>query len=216
MVSQIVSVIKTEIGLMCHLVEHGIAGDVLVALDHGTLQDMGMSSVGHRLTLLRAVYELKMEEGLEIGEDEWRPPGMEFWRRQERCDEELILLTVNRNTRSRPSGGRETAGDRTAATWVVCDGREQPLMSCDVEERLSLIERDHDLLRAALEERGISVPYAQYASEETLSGSISKQPNELERSNSYKWRDFKESDNAGPAPVGQLVAYDLNESLIMS
>lgn len=81
MVSQTVSVIKTEIGLMCHLVEHGIAGDVLVALDHGTLQDMGMSSVGHRLTLLRAVYELKMEEGLEIGEDEWRPPGMEFWRK---------------------------------------------------------------------------------------------------------------------------------------
>lgn len=89
-------------------------------------------------------------------------------------------------------------------------------MSYDVEERLSVIERDHDLLRAALEERGISVPYAQYASEENLSGSISKRPNELERSNSYKWRDFKDSDNAEPAPVGQLVADDLNESLIMS
>lgn len=89
-------------------------------------------------------------------------------------------------------------------------------MSCDVEERLSLIERDHDLLRAALEERGITVPYAQYAFEETLSGSVSKRPNELERSNSYKWRDFKDSDNAEHAPVGQLVADDLNESLTMS
>ncbi|KIR67533.1 protein kinase regulator [Cryptococcus bacillisporus CA1873] len=142
--------------------EHRIAGDVLVALDHGTLQDMGMSSVGHRLTLLRAVYELKMEEGLEIGEDEWRPPEIED---RERLEAGRLLEIV----------------------------RQQ-------QERLSLIERDHDLLRAALEERGISVPYAQYAFEETLSGSVSKRPNELERSNSYKWRDFKDSDNAEHAP----------------
>lgn len=33
-----------------------------------------------------------------------------------RCNEELILLTVNRNRRSRPPGGGETAGDRAATT----------------------------------------------------------------------------------------------------
>lgn len=100
---------------MDHLVEHGIAGDVLVALDHETLQDMGMSSVGHRLTLLRAVYELKMEQGLEIGDDEWRPPGMAFFGEgRERRNEELILPIVNRNRRSRPLGSGKTAGGRTA------------------------------------------------------------------------------------------------------
>ena len=83
MVSCVVSFISTVLELMDHLVEHGIAGDVLVALDHETLQDMGMSSVGHRLTLLRAVYELKMEQGLEIGDDEWRPPGMAFLEKDE-------------------------------------------------------------------------------------------------------------------------------------
>lgn len=83
-------------------------------------------------------------------------------------------------------------------------------MPCDVEERLSLIERDHDLLRAALEERGISVPHVQYETEETLAGSISRRPDELGRSNSYKWRDFKDSDSAELAPVGQVVADDLD------
>lgn len=83
MVSCVVSFIDTMLGLMGHFVEHGIAGDVLVALDHETLQDMGMSSIGHRLRLLRAVYELKVEQGLEIGEDEWRPPGMAFLEKDE-------------------------------------------------------------------------------------------------------------------------------------
>ncbi|OXB38574.1 hypothetical protein LQV05_002572 [Cryptococcus neoformans] len=142
--------------------EHGIAGDVLVALDHETLQDMGMSSIGHRLRLLRAVYELKMEQGLEIGEDEWRPPEIED---RDRLEAGRLLEIV----------------------------RQQ-------QERLSLIERDHDLLRAALEERGISIPHAQYGSEDALAGSIRKRPDELGRSNSYEWRDFKDSDSVEPAP----------------
>lgn len=89
-------------------------------------------------------------------------------------------------------------------------------MSCEIEERLSLIERDHDLLRVALEERGISIPHAQYGSEDALAGSIRKRPDELGRSNSYEWRDFKDSDSVEPALVGQIIADDLDESLIMS
>ncbi|WWC58399.1 uncharacterized protein I303_100939 [Kwoniella dejecticola CBS 10117] len=57
--------------------EHGITGDVLAVMDHGALQDLGMTSLGHRLNLLRAVWELKKEQGIEFGEDDWKPQDVE-------------------------------------------------------------------------------------------------------------------------------------------
>lgn len=56
-------------------VEHGITGDVLSAMDHLALTDLGITSLGHRLNLLRAVWELKRIQRLEMGEDEWTPQG---------------------------------------------------------------------------------------------------------------------------------------------
>ncbi|WRT63951.1 uncharacterized protein IL334_000878 [Kwoniella shivajii] len=53
--------------------EHGITGDVLSVMDHSALQDLGMNSLGHRLNLLRAVWELKKDQGIEFGEDDWKP-----------------------------------------------------------------------------------------------------------------------------------------------
>ena len=44
-------------------------------MDHLALTDLGITSLGHRLNLLRAVWELKRIQGLEIGEDEWSPQG---------------------------------------------------------------------------------------------------------------------------------------------
>lgn len=44
-------------------------------MDNETLVDLGMTSLGHRLNVLRAVFELKKEQGVEIGEDDWRPQG---------------------------------------------------------------------------------------------------------------------------------------------
>lgn len=60
---------------LTYLTEHGITGDVLCALDNESLVDLGMTSLGHRLSVLRAVYELKKEQGIEMGEDDWRPQG---------------------------------------------------------------------------------------------------------------------------------------------
>lgn len=45
-------------------------------MDHSSLGDLGITSLGHRLNLLRAVWELKSEQGIEIGEDEWVPQGL--------------------------------------------------------------------------------------------------------------------------------------------
>lgn len=42
-------------------------------MDQPALQDLGMKSVGHRLNLLRSVWQLKQEQGIEMSEDDWRP-----------------------------------------------------------------------------------------------------------------------------------------------
>jgi hypothetical protein len=64
--------------------EHGITGDVLAEMEHTALADMGITSLGHRLKLLRAVWEIKKEQGLQIGEDDWKPAG-EFAVPLQRC-----------------------------------------------------------------------------------------------------------------------------------
>lgn len=71
--------------------EHGITGEVLCALDMETLMDLGVTSLGHRLSVLRAVFELKKEQGVEIGEDDWRPSGGVV----------SCVLTVQKRQRSR-------------------------------------------------------------------------------------------------------------------
>lgn len=44
-------------------------------MDHASLIDLGMQSIGHRLKVLRSVWELKLEQDIELGEDDWRPEG---------------------------------------------------------------------------------------------------------------------------------------------
>lgn len=54
--------------------EHGITGDVLVHLDHSSLKDIGVHSVGHRLAILRAVYTLKLQQNIPIESGHYVPP----------------------------------------------------------------------------------------------------------------------------------------------
>jgi hypothetical protein len=44
-------------------------------MDQMSLTDMGMTSLGHRLKLLRAVWEVKKEQGIPLNDDDWRPAG---------------------------------------------------------------------------------------------------------------------------------------------
>ena len=53
--------------------EHDVDGAAIAAADHETLRDLGFATVGHRLSLLRAVYDIKCREGLPI-DDDWLPP----------------------------------------------------------------------------------------------------------------------------------------------
>jgi hypothetical protein len=53
--------------------ENEIAGDVLVHLDHDALKDLDVSSVGHRLYLLKQIYNLKIAHGVKIEKDDYVP-----------------------------------------------------------------------------------------------------------------------------------------------
>ncbi|KAF2646426.1 RA-domain-containing protein [Massarina eburnea CBS 473.64] len=54
-------------------VEQGISGDALIALQHVDLKEIGLSSVGHRLTILKAVYEKKVQQNVPIEPDHYVP-----------------------------------------------------------------------------------------------------------------------------------------------
>lgn len=53
--------------------ENEIVGEALVALKHEELKEMGMSSVGHRLTLLKSVYDIKIRQDIPIDSEHYVP-----------------------------------------------------------------------------------------------------------------------------------------------
>ncbi|GAA5909316.1 hypothetical protein JCM8208_005642 [Rhodotorula glutinis] len=56
------------------LQDHGISGDVLIHLDHAALKDVGVHSVGQRLAILKAVYDLKVAQDIPIEDGHYVPP----------------------------------------------------------------------------------------------------------------------------------------------
>lgn len=55
------------------IIEEAITGDALMALLHSDLKEMGITSIGHRLTILKAVYDLKLKQHLPIEPDDYVP-----------------------------------------------------------------------------------------------------------------------------------------------
>jgi SAM domain (Sterile alpha motif) len=66
------SIAGHEIVLMVYT-DEAITGDALVALLHSDLKDMGLSSIGHRLTILKAVYDVKVKQNIPIEADHYVP-----------------------------------------------------------------------------------------------------------------------------------------------
>lgn len=54
-------------------VGEGVNGEALTALHHDELRELGVASVGHRLTILKAVYEQKMRAGVKVEEGDYVP-----------------------------------------------------------------------------------------------------------------------------------------------
>lgn len=57
-----------------HGEEHNIRGDALCMIDAPGLQALGASSVGQRLSILRAIYDLKLDQGIPLEDDSYVPP----------------------------------------------------------------------------------------------------------------------------------------------
>lgn len=45
-----------------------------MALKHEELKEMGIASVGHRLTILKNVYDLKVRQDIQVEPDDYIPP----------------------------------------------------------------------------------------------------------------------------------------------
>lgn len=54
--------------------ENEIVGEALIALRHEELKEMAIISVGHRLTILKGVYDVKIKQDIPIDSDHWIPP----------------------------------------------------------------------------------------------------------------------------------------------
>ncbi|KAK3333445.1 protein kinase regulator Ste50 [Cercophora scortea] len=54
-------------------IENEIVGEALVALQHDDLKQMGITSVGHRLTILKSVYDVKKAQDIPIESDHYMP-----------------------------------------------------------------------------------------------------------------------------------------------
>lgn len=59
--------------LPCCPIENEIMGDTLVALLHDDLKSMGITSVGHRLSILKSVYDVKKAQDVPIEDDHYIP-----------------------------------------------------------------------------------------------------------------------------------------------
>ena len=55
-------------------VEHNISGDILCALDSDSLKDMGVTTIGQRLAILKAIYLLKLQHNIPIEPEDYVPP----------------------------------------------------------------------------------------------------------------------------------------------
>ncbi|KAF8518988.1 hypothetical protein BU17DRAFT_48119 [Hysterangium stoloniferum] len=54
--------------------EHNISGEVLTFLDQETLKEVGVSTIGQRLAILKAVYYLKLAHNIPIDSEHYVPP----------------------------------------------------------------------------------------------------------------------------------------------
>ncbi|KAI9746887.1 MAG: Adaptor for signal transduction [Lichina confinis] len=53
--------------------ENDIVGEALIALKHEELKEMGVTSVGHRLTLLKSVYDIKIRQDIPVDPEHYVP-----------------------------------------------------------------------------------------------------------------------------------------------
>ncbi|KAI0788857.1 hypothetical protein C8Q75DRAFT_192738 [Abortiporus biennis] len=81
--------------------EHHICGDVLCLLDQDSLKEIGITTIGQRLAILKAVYMLKLAHNLPIEADHYVPPSEAEERQEQLSVERLYDLLRDQGDRLR-------------------------------------------------------------------------------------------------------------------
>lgn len=55
-------------------IQDEIVGEALIALGHDELKELGINSAGHRLKILKEVYNIKVRQDIPIDSDHYTPP----------------------------------------------------------------------------------------------------------------------------------------------
>ncbi|KAE8348229.1 MAPKKK cascade protein kinase regulator Ste50 [Aspergillus coremiiformis] len=72
--------------------ENEIVGEALIALKHDELKEMGIASVGHRLTILKNVYETKVKQDIPLDADHYVPLSADQSMNENASQEDVALL----------------------------------------------------------------------------------------------------------------------------
>lgn len=74
-------------------IEHGIDGAALTALQHEELKEMGIASAGHRLKILKGVYDVKVAQDIPIESDDYIPQTAERNSHEQATKDDILKLT---------------------------------------------------------------------------------------------------------------------------
>ncbi|CAL1714792.1 unnamed protein product [Somion occarium] len=81
--------------------EHNITGDVLCLLDAESLKEVGIATIGQRLAILKAVYNLKVANNIPIEADHYVPPSEAEERQEQPNVEKLYNILREQSDRLR-------------------------------------------------------------------------------------------------------------------
>ncbi|KAI0731203.1 hypothetical protein C8Q76DRAFT_670039 [Earliella scabrosa] len=81
--------------------EHNISGDVLCMLDPDSLKEIGIATIGQRLAILKAVYNVKLAQNIPIEQDHYVPPSEAEERHEHISVERLYDLLKDQGDRLR-------------------------------------------------------------------------------------------------------------------
>lgn len=79
--------------------EHKIQGDSLCLVDTEGLKNIGVSSMGQRLSILKGIYEVKIAHNVEFGEDDYIPPCKSILVRYQESQQTTYLHQLKRQKR---------------------------------------------------------------------------------------------------------------------
>ncbi|KAJ3338728.1 Adaptor for signal transduction [Gonapodya sp. JEL0774] len=138
------------------LPENEISGDVLAHADHDMLKELGVLSVGHRLAILRAVYDMKIRQGLQFEEFDFVPPFTPTADKDKR-----IVYPHGQTYSARHDGGTNQVAPGLIELWNEISRINRELAALrEAVGPVQSLARDVEILRAHIANPSLPTPYS--------------------------------------------------------